>query len=172
MYNQMNTEQRELFEDIYSAVIMRVSLISVMTHSSLTIHKKRHTTWFFIEGKPGRGKTFLVNALAAALWMQQHIVLICGTSALAATLYARGQTAHYLFGIPVQEVRWSWTILNTMHTDNWSYSECLTATIEHCWTFCTCKFNTISFPHHLGWIANGASCSFRMCQWSVSDCEV
>jgi hypothetical protein len=60
---------------------------------------------FFIEGRPGRGKTFLVDAICSSLRSDGLIILIVGTTALAATLYERGRTAHSLFGIPVNEVR-------------------------------------------------------------------
>ncbi|KAF9232084.1 hypothetical protein BU15DRAFT_32498, partial [Melanogaster broomeanus] len=54
---------------------------------------------FFIEGRPGRGKTFLIKAFSSMLRAQHHIVLIVGSSALSAVAYPRGHTAHYLFGI-------------------------------------------------------------------------
>lgn len=56
---------------------------------------------FFIEGRPGRGKTFLIQALLAHCRAEQHIIIIVGTSALSAIAYTRGRTAHYAFGIPV-----------------------------------------------------------------------
>ena len=58
---------------------------------------------FFIEGQLGRGKTFLINALTAILHVKGNIILIVGTSALSAIAYPHGQTAHYLFGIPVTD---------------------------------------------------------------------
>jgi hypothetical protein len=58
---------------------------------------------FFVEGRPGRGKTFMVNALTCMLRASHRIVLIVGSSALCATAYPRGRTAHYMFGIPVTE---------------------------------------------------------------------
>ncbi|THH18147.1 hypothetical protein EW146_g2793 [Bondarzewia mesenterica] len=87
MYSSLTTDQRHIIDTI-SAVIT---------------HPHPQHTLFFIEGKPGRGKTYMVNALATALRSQSRIVLIIGTSALAATLYDRGRTAHHLFDIPVME---------------------------------------------------------------------
>jgi hypothetical protein len=46
-----------------------------------------------------------MNAIVNILRSERKIVLICGTSALAASLYERGRTAHSLFEIPVTEVR-------------------------------------------------------------------
>ena len=48
---------------------------------------------------------YLINAVASKLRSEGHIVLIVGSSALSATLYERGRTAHSLFRIPVKEVR-------------------------------------------------------------------
>ena len=57
----------------------------------------------FLEGRPGRGKTFLLKALAAHIRGSGRIVLIVASSALAATLYEGGRTAHNLFRIPITE---------------------------------------------------------------------
>lgn len=58
----------------------------------------------FLDGKPGRGKTFVVDAISDLLRSQSKIVLTCASSALAASNYERGRTAHSLFGIPVHDV--------------------------------------------------------------------
>ncbi|KAG1758140.1 PIF1-like helicase-domain-containing protein, partial [Suillus occidentalis] len=65
--------------------------------------QSRRNCMFFVEGRPGRGKTFMVNALSSTLRAEGHIILIVGSSALCATAYKRGRTAHYMFGIPVTE---------------------------------------------------------------------
>ena len=56
----------------------------------------------FIEGKAGRGKTFLINAICEMVRGLGGIALPCGTTALAASNYTGGRTAHSLFGIPVE----------------------------------------------------------------------
>ncbi|KAA8894732.1 hypothetical protein FN846DRAFT_912553 [Sphaerosporella brunnea] len=56
---------------------------------------------YFIDGKAGRGKTFLVRAICDTLRSQADIAIIAGSTALSATLYERGRTAHSVFGIPV-----------------------------------------------------------------------
>ena len=58
---------------------------------------------FFLEGRPGRGKTFMVNALTCTLRASHHIILIVGSSALCVTAYPCGRAAHYMFGIPITE---------------------------------------------------------------------
>lgn len=58
----------------------------------------------FIDGKAGRGKTYLVECLAWRLRSRGEIVLITGTTALSVIGYDRGRTAHSTFGIPVREI--------------------------------------------------------------------
>jgi len=58
---------------------------------------------FFVEGRPGQGKTFMVSTLTCMLCASHHIILIVGSSALCATAYPHGCTAHYMFGIPATE---------------------------------------------------------------------
>lgn len=58
----------------------------------------------FLDGKAGRGKTFLVECLTWRLRSRQEIVLITGTTALSVIGYDRGRTAHSAFGIPVKEI--------------------------------------------------------------------
>ena len=57
----------------------------------------------FLEGRPGRGKTFLIKTLLSSWQAKGKIVIIVGTSALSATAYSCGHTAHYMFGIPVND---------------------------------------------------------------------
>ncbi|KAI6021558.1 DNA helicase Pif1 like protein, partial [Pisolithus microcarpus] len=84
---QLNVEQSRIFHEIYESIF----------------DLNRNHNIFFIEGRPGRGKTFLVKALAATLRRDHYIVIIVGTSALSAITYHRGRTAHYMFGIPVTD---------------------------------------------------------------------
>jgi PIF1-like helicase len=90
MHQQMTEEQRFIFDRVVAEIV----------------HKQCSDSIFplFIEGKPGRGKTFLVDTLCSFLRSKDLFVLVCGSSALSATLYERGRTAHKLFGIPVNEV--------------------------------------------------------------------
>ena len=60
---------------------------------------------WFLDGKAGRGKSYVVKALIAKLRSQGLIVLICGSTALSVTQYECGRTAHSLFGIPIEEVQ-------------------------------------------------------------------
>jgi hypothetical protein len=59
---------------------------------------------YFIDGKAGRGKTFLMNCLVMSLRAKGDIVLVAGSTALSIIHYERGRTAHSTFGIPVVEV--------------------------------------------------------------------
>lgn len=85
MCEALNAEQRHIFDVICDG-----------------IDSRRNAT-FFVEGRPGRGKTFMINALSSTLWAAGHIVIVVGSSALCATAYRRGRTAHYMFGIPVTD---------------------------------------------------------------------
>ena len=53
----------------------------------------------FVDGKAGRGKTFLVNTLCNKLRSEGHIVLPTATSAFAAQLYPGGKTTHSVFKV-------------------------------------------------------------------------
>lgn len=91
-FRQMNEEQQSIFTNV---------VLSATSYSQLGHICERP---FFLEGKPGRGKTFVVDAMCSQLRGQNVIVLIVGSSALAATLYEGGRTAHNLFQIPVLKV--------------------------------------------------------------------
>lgn len=56
-----------------------------------------------IDGRAGRGKTYLLYPVIGALRKMNEIVLISASSAFAAKNYPGGRTAHYLYGIPVDE---------------------------------------------------------------------
>ncbi|OCH88264.1 hypothetical protein OBBRIDRAFT_734790 [Obba rivulosa] len=53
----------------------------------------------FVDGKAGRGKTFLVNAICNKLRSLGKIVLPTATSAFAAQLYPGGKTMHSTFKV-------------------------------------------------------------------------
>jgi hypothetical protein len=88
----MNLEQFDVFQTIYNAID-----IYKTTHQRLEP--------FFIQGQPGQGKSYVVDALACQFRNEGHIVLIVGTSALAATLHECDCTAHSLFCIPMNDVQ-------------------------------------------------------------------
>jgi ATP-dependent DNA helicase PIF1 len=56
-----------------------------------------------IDGRAGRGKTYLLYPVIGALRKLDEIVLLSASSAFAAKNYPGGRTAHYLYGIPVDE---------------------------------------------------------------------
>jgi hypothetical protein len=58
----------------------------------------------FLDGKAGRGKTFLMNCLVTQFRAEGDLVLVVGTTGLSIVHYERGRTAHSAFGIPVKEV--------------------------------------------------------------------
>lgn len=58
-----------------------------------------------IDGRAGRGKTYLLYPVIGALRKQNEIVLLSASSAFAAKNYPGGRTTHYLYGIPVDEYK-------------------------------------------------------------------
>jgi predicted ATPase len=58
---------------------------------------------FFVDGRAGRGKTFLMSAICDRIRGDGGIVCVVGTTALSVIHYERGRTAHSAFGIPVQQ---------------------------------------------------------------------
>ena len=56
---------------------------------------------FFLDGKPGRGKTFVTNVIASRLRLERMIVAICSPSAKGAIQYMGALTSHKTFGIPI-----------------------------------------------------------------------
>ena len=56
---------------------------------------------FYLDGKAGTGKTFVMETIAATLRARGDIVLICAFTGLAASLHEGGMTAHRLFHLPL-----------------------------------------------------------------------
>ncbi|KIJ12161.1 hypothetical protein PAXINDRAFT_83263 [Paxillus involutus ATCC 200175] len=77
----MTGEQIEIYDTILNAVIHAQPLLG------------------FVDGKAGRGKTFLVNAICDKLWSQGRLVLPTVTVVFAAQLYPGGRTTHSTFKV-------------------------------------------------------------------------
>lgn len=76
-----NPEQKSIFEVVWNAIQQNLPLC------------------LFIDGKAGRGKTYLVNALCSQVRGHGKIVLATATSAFAAQLYPGGRTTHSTFKV-------------------------------------------------------------------------
>lgn len=76
-----NSEQRGIFSQVQHAIANNKPLL------------------IFVDGKAGRGKTFLVNTLCAWVRSVGKIALPTATSAFAAQLYPGGRTTHSTFGV-------------------------------------------------------------------------
>lgn len=83
----MNTDQRQLFNDILTAVLEE-------THADEGV--------FFIDAPGGCGKTFLLNAILSAARGAGKIAVAAATSGVASQLLEGGRTAHSWFKIPLQ----------------------------------------------------------------------
>ncbi|GJE90163.1 ATP-dependent DNA helicase PIF1 [Phanerochaete sordida] len=81
----LNPEQRAIFDVIVNAALTGTTLLA------------------FIDGKAGRGKTFLINTICDYLRAREHIVVPTATSGYAAQLYPGGRTMHSAFKVPVNE---------------------------------------------------------------------
>ena len=80
-FSIFNPEQRDIFARVQRAILNNEPLL------------------VFVDGKAGRGKTFLVNTLCAWVRSVGKIVLPTATSAFAAQLYPGGRTTHSTFGV-------------------------------------------------------------------------
>ena len=58
-----------------------------------------------LDGRAGRGKTYVLYPVIGALRKLNEIILLSASSAFAAKNYPGGRTAHYLYGIPVDEYK-------------------------------------------------------------------
>ncbi|RXK34954.1 hypothetical protein M231_07787 [Tremella mesenterica] len=83
--NHLNPEQRVIYDEIMGAVM------------------GGRPACMFIDGKAGRGKTYLVAALLDRLQSDGKIPLVGVSAAFAALLYEGGITIHSLFKVPVNE---------------------------------------------------------------------
>jgi hypothetical protein len=67
-------------------------------------HSSPHSTTprlFFVTGKAGRGKSFIIHVLIAFLCSQSMIAAVAGSTALSISDVDHARTAHNLFGLPV-----------------------------------------------------------------------
>ena len=80
--------------------------IATMTHEQHFIYNRimssilaREPLLAFIDGKAGRGKTFLINAICDKIRSLGRIVIPTATAAFAAQLYPGGRTTHSAFKV-------------------------------------------------------------------------
>jgi hypothetical protein len=88
---------------IDSMIEEQSSLYSELYHAVMNPHESS-SHLFFLEGKAGRGKSWVVQALCAKLRSQGKVVLIAGSTALSVCSYPYGRTIHNLFKITVEKV--------------------------------------------------------------------
>ena len=81
-----------------------------LNHEQRTVFRKIRTTIdeqtsqaYYIDGGPGRGKSFLLRTLVYYTRSTGKIALCCASSGFVAVMYPGGRTAHNLFKIPVKE---------------------------------------------------------------------
>jgi hypothetical protein len=91
--SQFNAEQVQVYAKLEAVVVQGRG---GMGASAAQLH--------FLDGKAGRGKTFLMHCLVTQFRAEGDAVLVVGTTGLSIVHYDRGRTAHSAFGIPVKEV--------------------------------------------------------------------
>ena len=110
LFSEVLLEQSAYDEDNLRSVVRNVRLNAeqqaiadiVLDSSASSSAKNVH----FIDARCGRGKTFLMNYLAAAVRFQgsasrPKIVLSHGTTGIVALMFDRGSTEHSRFSIPI-----------------------------------------------------------------------
>jgi hypothetical protein len=60
--------------------------------------------FYYIDGKAGRGKSYVAKIFVDGLRSSGHVVIVVGTTALSITDYERGRTAHSTFKVPIRQV--------------------------------------------------------------------
>ena len=78
--------------------------LAVYQQLRAAVEQPNNACLYFLDGKAGRGKTFVMNCLVTSFRAQGTIVLVVGSTALSIIHYDHGRTAHSTFGIPVVEV--------------------------------------------------------------------
>ena len=94
---QFNAEQVQVYAKLEAVVVQGKGRIGAGAGAGATqLH--------FVDGKAGRGKTFLMHCLVTQFRAEGDVVLVVGTTGLSIVHYDRGRTAHSAFGFPVKEV--------------------------------------------------------------------
>ncbi|KIJ45444.1 hypothetical protein M422DRAFT_251221 [Sphaerobolus stellatus SS14] len=84
-YQSFTVEQRFVFKEFHNPI-----------HNGMPLY-------IFLDGKAGRGKTFLIHTIVNYVRSIGKVAVVTATSAFAALLYPGGRTAHSAFKVPVQE---------------------------------------------------------------------
>jgi ATP-dependent DNA helicase PIF1 len=79
----MNEDQKKVFDEIMAAYLSKESKA------------------FFVDAPGGTGKTYVFNAILAAIRSDKKIAIAVASSAIASQLLKGGTTAHRRFGIPL-----------------------------------------------------------------------
>ena len=83
MHQYLMGEQAAIYDYIYNTVIR--------TNNNNNNHINiEPNSMFFVDGKAGRGKTFLLNCLIMRLRAEGRSIAVCSTTGLSATLYFCG----------------------------------------------------------------------------------
>ncbi|CAD6899688.1 unnamed protein product [Tilletia laevis] len=67
----------------------------------LSVNRPSESKLHLIQGRAGRGKTFVVQAVINQLRADGHVLAVSGATGLSASAFVRGSTVHKMFSIPV-----------------------------------------------------------------------
>ncbi|KAE8233648.1 hypothetical protein CF326_g1310 [Tilletia indica] len=111
--------QRRLYEELMGAVIS-------------PNENKLH----LIQGRAGRGKTFVVQAVIDQLRASERVLAVTGATGLAASAFARGATVHKMFYIPVVDDLDATSVTSKLRPDDrrWEFlADCSAIVIDEIW---------------------------------------
>ncbi|KAE8186002.1 hypothetical protein CF335_g7568, partial [Tilletia laevis] len=74
---------------------------STIINTVMQAHNEMMPRLHLIQGRAGRGKTFVVKAIIDELRGHGHVLAVCGATGLSASAFTRATTVHKRFSIPV-----------------------------------------------------------------------
>ena len=97
-----STEMRQCLMGKQAAIYDHIYDTVIRTNNNDNNHANiEPNSMFFIDGKAGKGKTFLLNCLIMHLQAEGQSIAVCSTTGLSATLYPHERTVYSLFNISV-----------------------------------------------------------------------
>jgi hypothetical protein len=102
--NRWSSQSQPLLQRSISAAALFNAEQTSISNRIIQAMANNEPLMMFIDGKAGRGKTFLVNTLCDWVRGQGHVVLPTATSAFAAQLYAGGRTTHSTFKVSQRKI--------------------------------------------------------------------
>ncbi|KAE8230528.1 hypothetical protein CF326_g4466 [Tilletia indica] len=93
--------QRDLYNELMAAVL-----------------RPNDAKLHLIQGRAGRGKTFVIQAVINQLRATGHVLAVSGATGLSASAFVRGSTVHKMFSIPVVDDMDSTAVTSRLTADD------------------------------------------------------